>query len=678
MKAANRLILFITLALWLSWSEGMLLKNVTDAVFGGISGPQGDLGDLLPMAFGDFNYDKFTDIFTINHERNKIRILLAKADELTSTHPSENTNGFQMVTDGKHLSCTFNNMKIESVIPADFDGNGAMDVLMVVKDEDEPQDLFSFVLWGELSEKTGKYELICHDSKKHKRWKTKDGDFRIRMKAQPIVVMYNSDYTADLFGSKATDSNSTEDSNVEERGFWVFKQGQREMLPDFVPLEPDTNATYPLIKQPYHSNAFIDVNHDGNADLVIFNDNNVLEIWTNVPVDEKTNQSFEHHINIDIPNKNEENFAMGQAAFADFDMNAHMDIIIPVTFNGTYQFLFASLIDLYNNKTFHHIEYDSGTNWMFDIPEKESTHTNIYSPLTPRIGDINLDGFPDILLRMKNKLLPDAEHKTQLFLNVPWSKSDDDPNALAGRGFSMQSKFMEGINSTEMATFFDLFEDGVPDIISVQTFEHDGVDTDVFRVGAFTNATKSNDVYFMKVIVLTGACFRSTCSMDVFGDVENRVPFGTNIPGQKICYQTEMLLGEKTETVHTCESQLPQSAFSVLQLPYTIFGLGSSPNFVDSLIVNVTNSTSESLAHPWTQIIPNSQLYVVPYPPSKSQSWKVLLFITPSHAIVIIALALLGVCILTVLIIAMLHWRERKQDLKEKLQDAQRFHFDAM
>ena len=672
--------LILVLTLWTALSNGMLLKNVTNEVFGGITGPQGDLGDLLPVAFGDFNYDKFTDVFTINSARNKIRILLAKADELTSTHPSENTNGFQMITDGKHLSCSFNTLKIESVIPADFDGNGAMDVLMVVKDEeDESQDLNAFVLWGELNQKSGKYELICHDSKHSKRWNTGDGDFKIKMKSQPIVVMYNDDYTADLFGSRPLKSNETNTaSTAEERGFWVFKQGQRESVPEFVPLASSSSEMYPPIKRKFHSNAFIDVNNDGNADLLVFNDKNALEIWENVSVEKESNISFKHHKTIDIPNRNEKNFVMGQAAFADFDMDTHLDMIIPVYFNETYQFLFVSLPDLYNNKDFLHIEYDSGTNWIFDLPKNDETHSNIYSPLTPRVGDVNLDGFPDILMRMKNQLLPNADYKTQLFLNVPWAKSDDDPNALIGRGFAMQSEFMEEINSTVMATFFDLFEDGVPDIISVQLFEKEGIGKDIFRVGAFTNSTKSNDAYFVKVIILTGACYRGTCNSEVFGDVEGKAPFGTNTPGQKLCYQTDMLLGEKVETIKSCASQLPQSANTVLQLPYTIFGLGSSPNFVETMVVNVTNSTYRSLSQSWTQIIPNSQMYVVPYPPNEPDQWKIMLFITPSHAIVIIALALLGVCVLTVLIIAILHWRERKQDLKEKLQDAQRFHFDAM
>jgi len=325
MKAEHILTVFTIFILWPNLSGGNLLKNVTNEVFGGISGPQGDLGDLLPVAFGDFNYDKFTDVFTINNARNKIRILLAKADELTSTHPSENTNGFQMVTEGKHLSCAFNSLKIESVIPADFDGNGAMDVLIVAKDEDEEsQDLYAFVLWGELSEKTGKYELICQDSRKHQRWTTADGDWKIKMKTQPIVVLYNDDYTADLFGSRSLNSNDTDkESNIEERGFWVFKQGQRDILPDFVPLNTNSaGMNYPLIKRQYHSNAFIDVNNDGNADLLIFNENNVLEIWENSSIDKQSNVSFKHHKDIDILNKNEVNFVMGQAAFADFDMNS--------------------------------------------------------------------------------------------------------------------------------------------------------------------------------------------------------------------------------------------------------------------------------------------------------------------------------------------------------------------
>ena len=78
------------------------------------------------------------------------------------------------------------------------------------------------------------------------------------------------------------------------------------------------------------------------------------------------------------------------------------------------------------------------------------------------------------------------------------------------------------------------------------------------------------------------------------------------------------------------------------------------------------------------EIIPNSQLYVIPYPPTDEADWAMKLFITPSKSIVFTAIALTGLCGLIVLIILFLHWREKVQDRKEKLQEANRFHFDAM
>ena len=119
--------------------------------------------------------------------------------------------------------------------------------------------------------------------------------------------------------------------------------------------------------------------------------------------------------------------------------------------------------------------------------------------------------------------------------------------------------------------------------------------------------------------------------------------------------------------------QLPQSAHFALQTPYTIFGLGLSPNFIDYLWVKVFN-----LTHDWPQIIPNSQLYIIPYPPNAADQWKAKISIIPSKNIVITGLAMIGTCLVTVLVILALHWRERRQDRQAKLQESNRFHFDAM
>ena len=55
--------------------------------------------------------------------------------------------------------------------------------------------------------------------------------------------------------------------------------------------------------------------------------------------------------------------------------------------------------------------------------------------------------------------------------------------------------------------------------------------------------------------------------------------------------------------IESCAPQLTQTAFCPLQLPYTIFGLGLAPNFLDYMFINVTNATDYSRAHTWSQVI---------------------------------------------------------------------------
>jgi integrin alpha FG-GAP repeat containing protein 1 len=50
-----------------------------------------------------------------------------------------------------------------------------------------------------------------------------------------------------------------------------------------------------------------------------------------------------------------------------------------------------------------------------------------------------------------------------------------------------------------------------------------------------------------------------------------------------------------------------------------------APNFVDYLWVNISGRT-----HSWPQIIPNSQLYIIPYPPNQPDSWAAKISIFPS------------------------------------------------
>lgn len=135
-----------------------------------------------------------------------------------------------------------------------------------------------------------------------------------------------------------------------------------------------------------------------------------------------------------------------------------------------------------------------------------------------------------------------------------------------------------------------------------------------------------------------------TCSIDKCP--HKNLPYGLNYPGalvrmettsyefQKVvlygkhCTHILVLLKPQTNSdsvlpvahiwLYTIATQLSQSSHMALQLPYTIFGLGATPNFVEELKVGFLalseNYEVKGIGKEWRQIIPNSQLVINPYP----------------------------------------------------------------
>ena len=66
----------------------------------------------------------------------------------------------------------------------------------------------------------------------------------------------------------------------------------------------------------------------------------------------------------------------------------------------------------------------------------------IYNALAPRVGDINLDGYPDILLRTQNPSTNKVA--THLLLNVPVNQENEIIVSNVTRGFELQNEVMEG------------------------------------------------------------------------------------------------------------------------------------------------------------------------------------------------------------------------------------------
>ena len=115
--------------------------------------------------------------------------------------------------------------------------------------------------------------------------------------------------------------------------------------------------------------------------------------------------------------------------------------------------------------------------------------------LSPRVGDVDLDGFPDLLVTLYN---PD-----KLGDGAPLS-SVAEPSLLLNTGcgsfsgchptwrqFQLSPGFMQGTGTGVMAAFFDLYEDGKLDVVVV--------DADSKSVTAWSNTTQNSDAYFIKV-----------------------------------------------------------------------------------------------------------------------------------------------------------------------------------
>lgn len=108
-------ILGLILCLFMPSSMG---ESITDIVLGKNT-------NYLPAAFGDFNSDRRTDLFVVSEDRKTIEVLISHP-EPPFLRPSESPNG---------LKCTYKSLNIVSVVPGDFDGDGAMDVLILSRNK---------------------------------------------------------------------------------------------------------------------------------------------------------------------------------------------------------------------------------------------------------------------------------------------------------------------------------------------------------------------------------------------------------------------------------------------------------------------------------------------------------------------------------------------------------------
>lgn len=457
---------------------------------------------------------------------------------------------------------------------------------------------------------------------------------------EPVALDYNKDMIIDLFGLQ---------HNNTDRTFWVFN---KERLAPTVTkmIVPKHIATDSALSIP-HAHAYLDLNNDFTADLFISAENH-FEVWHGLEHD-----GFEFSKQVKLP-IGQYGSVVGQTLFMDVELNGNITQVLPYCFNPTCK---SSAILVHAGNEFHNLNINfkdtNNVEWGFVVPD----HQQLYQrTITMRAGDFNMDGYPDLLVTLKKTA--GGQPQTFFMKNVECRERMCAP---LSRRFEVQWDTLAPFsNGTITGAFYDFYQDGILDVLMV---ERKG-NSDQYRLVAFRN-TLDYDANFVKVIVLTGLTnSRSPTKLTPLG--HKKRTYGTNLPGPRIAYYTTTQDGA---IQHGSSVQIPQSAYFSLHLPYTIFGLGRTPNFVDSLTVGLSNRSRT-----WFQLIPNSQMIVVPWPPEEPIRWKAQLFVTPSKLIWMSVVALGSTCLIILFIIMGLYFKEKREDKLERQLAAHRFHFDAM
>src|SRR5699024_10375997 len=105
-----------------------------------------------------------------------------------------------------------------------------------------------------------------------------------------------------------------------------------------------------------------------------------------------------------------------------------------------------------------------------------------------------------------------------------------------------------------------------------------------------------------------------------------------------------------------------------LQLPFMVFGLGDVLNVVNDLQISIPNGKHGARSRQWNEITPGSKLIIVPYPVDDPKKWDMRVYINMGIYSMISLAFLFLLCILLVIAIYILHYREKKEDRKDHIE----------
>ncbi|MFH4977928.1 hypothetical protein AB6A40_004637 [Gnathostoma spinigerum] len=410
-----------------------------------------------------------------------------------------------------------------------------------------------------------------------------------------------------------------------------------------------------FVPSPHFPHAFVDLDGDMSAEIVFGTEKDgklVLEAWKRIS---NTEWRADRSLIAKLPA--EAGKFYGAALIADFDADGFIDIGIPWCSNENCGKVEAIKMWSYRTRAWQ-IYPVTGLDGVELVSTKRDGNVVF------RAGDFSLDGYPDLIALVRGKsALP------MILANVPCT----DCITNASRKFELRTspRLIQpadvAVGRNRLAAFFDLKEDGNLDVLLEFVAGDGNIMVDFIRCG------DKGDTTFLKVQVFSSSCDRN-CGSD-------KIKIGSGIAWNGACVTFTM--SDSWGHAQTgAQCQLTQTSHRVFHTPFVLFGLGRSPNFVDWVHIGTARLGTDSSSyhnqrHDLKQIVPNSRIIIVP-PKGDGYFWQSRLYLTPSQLIIQSLIVLISVCMILLLVVGLLHFRERRADRQERQAQSHRFHFDAM
>ncbi|TFK88288.1 hypothetical protein K466DRAFT_489199 [Polyporus arcularius HHB13444] len=637
------------------------------------AGAMGVEPDVTVIAFGDFNGDQFLDLLTLGQDSQTLYIYLWDHENYV----------FKKSASFRHPQRVYN------VIPGDFTQDGRLDLLV----------------YGQ-SSKTSELSITLYPASSQGGFNLNTVSAPVSGLAQPIPMDMNGDLKIDLFG--VTSQASSVPFKV-WRNVWNSSDPHSDI---FSIADPSFSGAQCTLANP-HSNAAVDLNGDCLADIFLVCENGsgskFFQIWIN-----NKDSGFKLAQQGPLPTGTQ------TVSFADIDRDGTLDMFfascssvspatgigstcsINIAYNKQLP-LCASTTQqsVVNGKRICRPPEDLCTadaDFKFDLSPRADNEAFVHIPLsdifpptsdsptapgllvldttqTPpvpvpiKLGDVNQDGFPDFLAVVVSGSGKRRPRTPQLALSIPCAKNVAGCNGEGSgkRGWKVVKKDADPLHAIQDArsvAFLDMDEDGTLDIMVQRTGDQDQGNI------LFIQNNFYYDAFFLKAIVLNGACNGGTCPAEDGGKKYH--PYGVSYSGATYKYTVLDTSGRRSAAQ---VGQMPQAAYQSLLTPYVYFGLGRTNNYIENLFVGSTKHTDQHYIN-MEGVIPNSKVVIIP--PVEGDSWRKELYLRPGEWIPWVTVTVIAALIILAIIVLVLHLNEKREDELERRRASHHINFDAL